>query len=311
MEEEWNAQEELKIYLDRVLRLRPAKNLSTMAFFIFKLGREILDAIAEDAGHIGNRERYLKYFYGLKLKRLPTEEAKVLDVILEGVEWIKHDSTLWEWESDEHKGGIPAGLDGDEVHWAFDFAMMDDKEMEAGADPDPLARLKLIGVELKEEVKDLEHMKEIHNVVAPDFDVWQPLEKLAKEAGSDFFDYVSDETLNIISNACDWLEDDFKEYLECERGLKEQVRVLCPDTFNKKWRILLKVYLQAEEGSDLKGVKYGEIVKLLPYVSDMRFLWDILEIKIDVFNPKLIYLFGNLGADEYSEEDGWYQAWWD
>ena len=159
--------------------------------------------------------------------------------------------------------------------------------------------------------EELEHMKETHNVVSPDFDVWIPLEKLAKEAGSDFFDYVNDETLNVISKACDWLEDDFKEYLECEKRLKEQVRAICSDTFNEKWKLLLKVYLQAEEGSDLKGVKYSEIPKLLPYVSDMRFLWDTLEIKVAVFDPKLIYLFGNVGADEYSEEDGWYQAWWD
>jgi hypothetical protein len=321
MEEEWNAQEGLKIYLERVLSLRPAKNLSVMSFFIFKVGKELLDAISEDAGVIGDRERYLKYFYGLKLKRLPTEEGKVLDVVLEGIEWIKEGSTLWEWKSDEHKGGIPEGLHGDEIFWAFNLTMMTDKEIEESADPDPLARLKSIGVELKDEIEDLKW----HSISEEDIKktnaeaearlsglvLWEKLKKDAETAGSDFFDYVSDETLNIISDACDWLEDDFKEYLKYEKGLKAQVRILCPDTFTKKWKILLKVYLQAEESSDLKGVKYSEIPKLLPYVSDMRFLCDTLEIKINVFNPKLIYLFGNLGADEYSEEDGWYQAWWD
>lgn len=319
--EEWDAQEGLKTYLNRVLSLRPAKNMSAMSFFVFKLGKEILNAIGEDAGFIDNRERYLKYFYSLKLKRLPTEEAKVLDIILEGVEWIKQDSTLWEWESDEHKRGIPENLSGDEVIGAFDLAMLTDKEIKAYQYPEVLINLKSIGVELKEEIEDLkwhvpteeelERMKETHNVVSPEFDIWQQLEKLAKEAGSDFFDYVSDETLNVISDACEWLEDDFKEYLESEIDLKRRVQELCPDAFNKKWKLLLKVYLQAEERSDLKGVEYSEIVNLLPYVSDMRFLWDTLEIKINVFNPKLIYLFGNLGADEYSEENGWYQAWWD
>ena len=129
----------------------------------------------------------------------------MVDVVLEGVEWIKQDSTLWEWKSNEYKDGISEELHGDEVFHAFDFAMMIDEEIE-DADPDPLLRLKLIGVGLKEEIEDLKwrvptkkelkHIKETHNVLSPDFDVWTSLEKLANEAGSDFFDFVCDETLN-------------------------------------------------------------------------------------------------------------------
>lgn len=321
MDEEWKAQDELKIYLDRVLSLRPAKNMSALSFFIFKLGKEILNAIGEDAGFIEDRKRYLQYFYSLKLHQLPAEEAKVLDVILEGLEWIKHDSTLWEWELEGHKGGIPTGLHGDEVFYAFDFAMMTDKEIEEHADPDPLSRLKSIGVEVSGEIedlklcvptkKDLERMKETHNVISPEFDVWQGLERQAKEAGSDFFDYVSDETLNVISDCVDLLDEVFEEYLGEEMRLKGQVQAICPDTFIEKWKIFLKVVVQAIYQSNVLSVHVDEIPKLLPFISDMRFLWDTLEVKVGVFDPKLIYLFGNLGADQYGEEEGWFTAWWD
>ncbi|MCK4308031.1 hypothetical protein KAW50_07410 [candidate division WOR-3 bacterium] len=153
--------------------------------------------------------------------------------------------------------------------------------------------------------------KEEHNVLSPEFDVWIPLEKLAKEAGSDFFDYVSDKTLNVISDCCDFLDEDFPEYLEQEKRLKGAVKTICPTDLKDKWKLFLKVYLQIEENSTTRGIRIDQIMLLLPYVSDMRFLQDTLEVKIAVFDPKLIYLFGNVGADEYGEEDGWYQAWWD
>ena len=54
MKEEWNAKEELKLYLNDILSLRPAKNLSPLSFFIFKLGKELLDNIGEEAGHMGD-----------------------------------------------------------------------------------------------------------------------------------------------------------------------------------------------------------------------------------------------------------------
>lgn len=321
MDEEWKAQEELKKYLNRILTLRPAKNLSTMSFFIFKVGKEILNAIGEDGGYIGDRERYLKYFYGLKLKRLPEEEAKVLDIVLKGIEWGKHDSTLWEWKSDEHKSGISAELHGDEIYHAFDFAMMTDKEIEEDADPNPLARLKSIGVELTDEIEDLkwhvpteeelERMKETHNVVSPDFDVWQPLEKLAKEAGSDFFDYVSDETLNVISDCCDFLDEDFTVYLKREKKLKEQVRAICQDTFNEKWKLLLKVYLQVDEESNIRRVSNEAIIELLPFISDIDWELDTIMVKMPVLEPKVLYLFANLRADDFGYKDGWYYGWYD
>lgn len=321
MDEEWKAQDELKIYLDRVLSLRPAKNMSALSFFIFKLGKEILNAIGEDAGFIEDRKRYLQYFYSLKLHQLPAEEAKVLDVILEGLEWIKHDSTLWEWELEGHKGGIPTGLHGDEVFYAFDFAMMTDEEIEEHADPDPLSRLKSIGVELSDKIedlkscvptkKDLERMKETHNVISPEFDGWQTLEKQAKEAGSDFFDYVSDETLNDIMDSCQFLDESFPEYLEVENDLKAQVRELCPNTFNEKWKILLKVYLQVEDEWDMKQISNEAIIQLLPFISDIEWEEDTIMIKVDEFNPKLIYLFASLCPDKSGYKDGWYYGWYD
>ena len=76
-----------------------------------------------------------------------------MKLILEGIEWGKHDSNRWEWLLDSK-------LHGDEVFWAFDFAMMTDKEIEEDADPDPLARLKSIGVEVKEEVEETDFEKE-------------------------------------------------------------------------------------------------------------------------------------------------------
>ena len=148
MNEEWEALQGLKIYLNRILSLRPAKNMSTMSFFLFNIGKELIDAIGEDAGFIGERERYLKHLYDLKLEKLSIEEAKVIDVILEGVEWLKEGTTLWEWRSDKHRGGIPPEFHGDEIFWTLDFAMMTDKEIEEDADPDPLSRLKSIGVKV-------------------------------------------------------------------------------------------------------------------------------------------------------------------
>lgn len=321
MDEEWKAQEELKKYLNRILTLRPAKNLSTMSFFIFKVGKEILDAIGEDAGHIGARKKYLKHLYTLKLKRLPEEEAKVLDIVLEAVEWIKYDSTLWEWETHERKDGISQKLSGTEVLCTFDLAELTDEEIKDYQWPDVLTNLKSIGVELTDEIEDLkwhvpseeelERMKETHNVVSPDFDVWQPLEKLAKEAGSDFFDYISDETLNDISDCCDFLDEDFTVYLKREKKLKEQVRAICPDTFNEKWKLLLKVYLQVDEESNLRRVSNEAIIELLPFISDIGWELDTIMVKMPVLEPKVLYLFANLRADDFGYKDGWYYGWYD
>lgn len=153
--------------------------------------------------------------------------------------------------------------------------------------------------------------KEGHNVISPHFDVWQPLEKLAKEAESDFFDYVSDETLNNIADGCDFLDDIFTDYLKVEQELKERVKVICSDAFDEKWKLLLKVYLQVEEESDMRRVSNEAIIELLPFISEMDWEGDTIMIKVTVFDPKLLYLFANLRADEFGYKNGWYYGWYD
>jgi len=139
----------------------------------------------------------------------------------------------------------------------------------------------------------------------------EELKQLAEEANSDFFDNVTQETLDVISNCCDFLDEDFPEYLKYEKDLKEQVRTICPNNFEEKWKLYLKVYLQMEEQSNIRDMDLKAVMQLLPFVSDMRFIIDTLEIKVDYMRSELIYLFANVGADEYGEDKGWFYAWWD
>ena len=317
-----STQEELKKYLERVLSLRPAKNLSATAFFIFKLGKEILNDIGGEAGFIGDRERYLKYFYSLKLNRLPTEESKVLDIILEGLEWIKENSTLWKWKSDECKSGISEKLHGDEIFWAFEFAMMTDEQLKAPANLDALMRLSSIDIKPKEEIEDhkwypisdeeLEEKNKILKKRYKESKDWERWKRIAKEAGSDFFDNVTEETLNDIKENCEWLDETFPEFLAAEKELKEQIRlVYSDDSKEEQWKLLLKVYFQLEEAEG--GPQVKNVIKLLPYLSDLKMEgYDLLKFKIRRFEPAIVCLLCNLGGDECGEdEEGWFWIWWD
>ena len=144
-----------------------------------------------------------------------------------------------------------------------------------------------------------------------EIDEWEEYKEQAKEAGSDFFDNVTEETLNDIFKNCVWLDETFKEFLASEKNLKEQVRVIGTTEFDGNWKLLLKVYMQLEEAEN--GPEVENVIKLLPYVSDLRMKdYDSLEFKIRRFEPEIICLLCNLGGDECGEgEEGWYWVWWD
>jgi len=142
-------------------------------------------------------------------------------------------------------------------------------------------------------------------------DLWKELKELAEIAKSDFFDNVTEETLNDIKENCEWLDETFPEFLATEKDLKEQVRAICPDNFKEKWKLILKVYMQLEEQE--KEVLVSDVINLLPYVSDLRMNhWDSLNFKIERFEQGIICLLCNLGGNECGEgEEGWFWIWWD
>jgi len=137
-----NTQEALKRYIEEILTLKPIEDLTPMAKLIFRLGQEMLGYIGEEAGFIGEAERYLSCFLGLtekEMSNLPNEEGKVIDVILEGVEWVKGKDSKWDSSLND------LGLHGDEVFYALDIVSGEKIPREA------IERFKLLGIDIKDE----------------------------------------------------------------------------------------------------------------------------------------------------------------
>jgi len=142
MNEKIRTQEALKSYLERILNLQAAEELTPAAMLLFKLSKELLNQIGEDAGHISHYKRFVKCFEEVpdeERERMISDEVKVLDLFLEGLEWIKCDSKLWK------PSLFDLGLHGDEVFYTLDFVAGE------GIPEEAIERLKMLGIEVEEQ----------------------------------------------------------------------------------------------------------------------------------------------------------------
>ena len=137
--------------------------------------------------------------------------------------------------------------------------------------------------------------------------------RIAEEAGSDFFENVTEQRFKLITKGIHDKKRVFIHYLYYESAFKETTMSVCSTNYAEKWDLIKNIALNDIDVMFSVDVHIHDIIRLLPFISDIQYTKEtngkriIMKVcmKINRVNQQALILFGNLRANLAKKEGVW------